>query len=196
MAGTTKLEAVNTMLSAIGEAPVNTITGGQTGDVAMAENILNEITRVVLVEGWNFNMDIEVELTRNSDDEILAPADGLAVRPYNKRQHNFAVRGGKIYDLEKRTYTWTTNVKANIVRDIAYEDLPEPVRQYIMHRAARIFRMRVLNDLQDRVPSEEEIRALADMKLHESEEADYRLSDAYDISRITYRQSPRDMHSQ
>ena len=56
--------------------------------------------------------------------------------------------------------------------------------------------MRVLNDLQDRVPSEEEIRALADMKLHESEEADYRLSDAYDISRITYRQSPRDMHSQ
>ena len=39
---TTELQAVNTMLSVIGEAPVNSITGTTTVDVSVAKNILTK----------------------------------------------------------------------------------------------------------------------------------------------------------
>ena len=44
---TTELQAVNTMLSVIGEAPVNSITGTTTVDVSVAKNILNETSMSV-----------------------------------------------------------------------------------------------------------------------------------------------------
>ena len=42
-ANTTDLEAVNTILSAIGEAPVNTLTGTLPIDATQAQNLLKEI---------------------------------------------------------------------------------------------------------------------------------------------------------
>ena len=42
---TTELEAVNTILSTIGEAPLNTLTGSLPVDGTMAQNILDEINR-------------------------------------------------------------------------------------------------------------------------------------------------------
>ena len=43
---TTKLEAVNTMLSTIGEAPVNNLSSGLV-DAETAETILNNVSRSV-----------------------------------------------------------------------------------------------------------------------------------------------------
>ena len=42
-ANTTELEAVNSMLATIGEAPVNSITGTLPLDASLAKNTLNEI---------------------------------------------------------------------------------------------------------------------------------------------------------
>ena len=52
---TTELQAVNTMLSTIGEAPVNSITGTTTVDVSVAKNILDETSMSIQSQGWNFN---------------------------------------------------------------------------------------------------------------------------------------------
>ena len=52
---TTELQAVNQMLSVIGEAPVNSITGTVTTDVSVAKNILDETSMSVQSMGWNFN---------------------------------------------------------------------------------------------------------------------------------------------
>ena len=41
---TTELEAVNTILSTIGEAPLSTLTGSLPVDGTTAKNILNEIS--------------------------------------------------------------------------------------------------------------------------------------------------------
>ena len=51
---TTELQAVNQMLSVIGEAPVNSITGTVTTDVSVAKNILDETSMSVQSMGWNF----------------------------------------------------------------------------------------------------------------------------------------------
>ena len=44
---TTKLEAINVMLTAIGESPVNTITSSTTTDVSIAIQILDNVSREV-----------------------------------------------------------------------------------------------------------------------------------------------------
>ena len=54
MTPNTKLEAVNIMLSAIGEAPVNRLSSGLV-EAETAETILNQINRSVQAEGWHFN---------------------------------------------------------------------------------------------------------------------------------------------
>jgi hypothetical protein len=63
---TTELEAVNSMLAAIGEAPLadgtNLATASQA-DIETALNILTNITRKVLSMGWRFNTEKGVQLS-------------------------------------------------------------------------------------------------------------------------------------
>ena len=51
---TTELEAVNIMLSAIGEAPVSSLENSSLEDVTVAKNILNETIVDVSTVGYNF----------------------------------------------------------------------------------------------------------------------------------------------
>ena len=59
-AATTELESVNIMLAAIGESPVNTLTGTLPADVVMAQSTLTEVNKEVQSEGWSFNTEIDV----------------------------------------------------------------------------------------------------------------------------------------
>lgn len=58
---TTELEAVNAMLSAIGESPVSDLAGTQA-DLAMALNTLRNVTREVQTMRWKFNTEYGYEL--------------------------------------------------------------------------------------------------------------------------------------
>jgi hypothetical protein len=59
LTATTELEAVNAMLSGIGEAPVASVDTAVTTqqDVAMAVAILRNVTREILRHGWRFNSE-------------------------------------------------------------------------------------------------------------------------------------------
>jgi len=57
---TSKLEAVNQMLSTIGQSRISTLaTAGEAND---AQKILEEIDKAVQTEGWHFNRFLNVEL--------------------------------------------------------------------------------------------------------------------------------------
>ena len=58
---TTELEAVNIMLSTIGEAPVNNLDSGLV-DAETAETILKNVSRDVQSHGWNFNSEPDYTL--------------------------------------------------------------------------------------------------------------------------------------
>lgn len=62
LAPVTETEAVNVMLSAIGEQPITDISTSTQADVAMAVNILKEATREVLSEGYRFNKEFALRL--------------------------------------------------------------------------------------------------------------------------------------
>lgn len=69
LVATTELEAVNAMLAAAGEKPITGDPASSTRtDVAMALNLLRNVTRAVLTKGWKFNTEFGYE---------VAPADQL-----------------------------------------------------------------------------------------------------------------------
>jgi hypothetical protein len=60
---TTELDAVNLMLSTIGEAPINDLSASGLGDVAAAKTRLALTSRSIQTAGWHFNTEIDYELS-------------------------------------------------------------------------------------------------------------------------------------
>ena len=67
---TTELEAVNTILSTIGEAPLNSLSGSLPVDGTIAKNVLSEVSREVQSQGWHFNTHYKVTLSRDTNNKI------------------------------------------------------------------------------------------------------------------------------
>ena len=162
VAATTELEAINIMLAAIGEAPVNTLTGSLPVDVKIAQSTLVEINKSVQAEGWSFNTEIDVTLTRNASKQIILPADVLRVDA-NIHQHpdiDPIQRGLKLYDRLKNTFEFEEDLICTVVYFRDFDEIPEQARSYINIRAARIFVDRLVSDQGLRTyTKEDEIRA-------------------------------------
>jgi hypothetical protein len=145
LTATSKLEAVNTMLTAIGEIPISSITGATTNDVSIAISILEDTSREVQSKGWFFNTDLNYTLTPNQTNQIELPLNTLRVELEGaSRSNNFVERSRKLYDRFNNTFTITSPVKTTIVFYLEFEHLPEVARHYITIRAARIFQDRML----------------------------------------------------
>ena len=65
-ANTSKLEAVNQMLSTIGQARISQLASA--GEANDAQKILEEIDKAVQTEGWHFNRINDVELAKGTVD--------------------------------------------------------------------------------------------------------------------------------
>jgi hypothetical protein len=142
---TSKLEAINTMLTSIGEIPVSSITNATTNDVSIAIQILDHVSREVQARGWFFNTDINYSLIPNNNNQIELPANALRVELADGyRRHDFVERNRKLYDRVNNTFTITDNIKVNIVFLLDFSELPEVARHYILVRASRIFQDRML----------------------------------------------------
>lgn len=148
MTATTELEAVNIMLAAIGEAPVNTLTGTLPVDVKLAQTTLEEVNKEVQTEGWSFNTEINVELTRDGSNHIALSSNVLIVDP-NIHDHpdvDAIQIGLKLYDRKEHTYEFDDDLKCTVVYFRTFDDIPEPAKRYINIKAARIFVDRLVSD--------------------------------------------------
>ena len=194
----TELEAVNLMLSMIGEAPVNTVDGSKSADVAQARTILTEISREVQSGGWHFNTEYQVELTPDTvtSEIYLAPQVlRIDIEPADTRtgaagKYVDAVqRGNRLYDRENKTYEFTQTVKATVVYGLDWDIVPQPAKQYIAVRAGRVFCDRMVGaaDLH-RVHQLQEVQALVSFRNWEAEMADHTIFDNFDVYRIINRQ--------
>ena len=102
---TTHLEAINTMLSTIGEAPVNSLTGSLPTDASMAKNILDEVNREVQSGGWKFNTSYKATLSRDTNNKIPVANDVMHIElnPLleSKSSNDPVIRGSFLYNLAK-----------------------------------------------------------------------------------------------
>ena len=148
MTATTELEAVNIMLAAIGESPVNTLTGTLPVDVKLAQTTLEEVNKEVQTEGWSFNTEINVELTRDGSNHIALSSNVLIVDP-NIHDHpdvDAIQIGLKLYDRKNHKYEFDDDLKCTVVYFRTFNDIPEPAKRYINIKAARIFVDRLVSD--------------------------------------------------
>ena len=143
----TDLDAVNQMLSGIGEAPVTTIQAGNP-EIDLAVLTLNQVSREVQAERWNFNREDGYSLAPNVDGFILIPSNVITVnlthdrRSSNSLQYDVVVRDGKLYDKRAHSFLWAGPVNVNVTWNFAFEDLPFPFQLYVAQRASRVFASR------------------------------------------------------
>lgn len=145
---TTKLQAINQMLSGIGQAPVVSLDIANP-EIALAEAILDAVNREVQGEGWHFNTEVNYPFTADVNGQIAVPINVLQLsdnKISNVQKYQTVLRDGKLYDKINHTYTFTagSTVKCDVVWFFDFEDLPQVFKDYITQRSARVFAGRAL----------------------------------------------------
>ena len=154
---TQELPAVNEILASVGQAPVTTLD--QTNpDVAIAYDTLLQVSREVQAEGWSFNTEYDYPQT-TTDKQYTIPTNmlqvDLAVGNVSSRvatgDKNVVRREGKLYDKYNHTYDikdddTADNLKLDVVWWFDWVDLPIPIQDYIVSRAAVIVSSRIVGD--------------------------------------------------
>lgn len=190
LAPTTELEAINTILSTIGETPINSLASSGSVDVAIAIQLLNEVSRRVQTAGWHFNSEKEYELGLNVDGKIVVPGNVLSAdTSASSATTDVTRRGNYFYDRVKHTFIFTKSLKFDLVWFLPFEEIPQAARDYITIRSARIFQDRqVGSQLLHVFTKDDEDAALAVLKADEGEEGDYNiLWDNYSVASVLER---------
>lgn len=188
---TTRIEAINTMLSVIGEPPVNSLSGVNRADVLIASAILDEVSRDIQSEGWHFNTDEKVPFIPDSSGVIAVPDNVLRLEmtdtTYGK---DLVIRDNKIFNKSTLSDIWdpSTTLYCTVVYLFDVDTIPQAARHYIAIRAARIFSNRMVGDkAHHEFTANDEFKALITLKEYEGETGDYTMFDNYTIGAIVDR---------
>ena len=140
----TELEAINQMLSAIGESPINNLVDELPDDAALAQKELYLASKEVQLKGWNFNTDTEYTLARDSNNKIPIPSDALRVHAMQNTTDDVVQREEFLYDKTSHSYYFDAGVKCEVVWYLAFDKLPEAFRHWICLKATRRFQEKAL----------------------------------------------------
>lgn len=153
----TELDAVNQILSSVGQAPVTTLDQ-QNPEVSIVLSTLREVNRQVQSEGWTFNTEKHKTLNRNSQtNRILFPPDALSVDA-NKDAHRdgyhivrrtltlSGTTSAFLYDMHRHKYEFETDLICDIVYLVDFDDTPPIVQSYITARASRLASVKLVGD--------------------------------------------------
>ena len=173
IAKATKLAAVNTIISNIGQAPVTTL---ETGNplVEMAEQILDEISRSVQSEGWVFNTEFHYPFGRDGNKFIRIPTNVLALDTAKHHKNRATIRNNQLYDKVNHTFEWDDDMELDVIWLFSFEELPEAFKNYITIRSANVFAGRSIGSTEAvKFGEREEIFARAAALEHDTQQGDY-----------------------
>lgn len=149
---TTLLDAVNTALAAIGEAPVNSIDEPEVVDAKLANDAILEVHKEGQIKGWSWNTDearvFQVDTTTKG---ITLPGNIIRWTPDRYEWgRRFQLRGTRVWDRENSTYSITdvTSLTADTVTILAWDDCPEAYNRWAAIRGARVFAGRSLGSVE------------------------------------------------
>lgn len=193
---TTELEAVNTILSAIGELPTTqtVLTNATSADVVMAKQVLDEVNREVQAEGWHFNTDYKVTFTPDVGDTNINVPDNVVRITVEGRDLTIRYTGGErlLYDKEINSFLFTAPLTESAVVQYLFEFLgiPEAAKRYITVRAARLFQDRMVGSVpHHQFTQQDEFKALLDLKEYEGTTATPNIFDSVGTNNIIKRGS-------
>lgn len=161
----TKLAAVNRMLRAASELPVNSITSSGISDTDVAVTILDEANIMYQLEGKYFNSEI-IRIVQNSDGKFAVGSATLSLIPVNDWAHrNIVIRGGFLYDVDNNTTVFngttdTEGIDFKKVTLLQFQDIPTSDQFMVVDTASREYQRVVIGDAQvDRFLHEQSIES-------------------------------------
>jgi hypothetical protein len=159
----TELDAINLILSGIGEAPVNSLTESESIDVDNARSMLATVSRDIQRQGWQFNTLTNVTIMPDTNSKkIRYNPSWIKITATNGEV--YVKRGDFLYNLTEKTDTFNEDIQLTIIEAVDFEDLPDEFKTLITAEAAIFFQERYLGD--ENVSQElriEESRAYADI---------------------------------
>lgn len=146
---TTKLEAINYMLAAVGEAPITNLNE-DLAEAQIALDVLTATSREVQSKGWSWNTQRNREFLPTAAEEVLLPSNTLRIDAVLKttgrtdRTKRYTNRGGKLYDVLNRTSKFEDKVYLDLVEGLDWEDLTEAARRFILLDATQRYMQNIL----------------------------------------------------
>jgi len=175
----TELQAINQILASVGQAPVTTLERTNP-DVAISYDTLTEVSREVQSEGWTFNREYSYPFTPNENGEIYYPPNVLQLdisndpQYYTGTQYDTVRRNGKLYDRRAHSYVFDKTIYCDVKWLFDWEDLPIPIQDYIVCKAATIVSSRLVGDsAQYQVLQQKEAYMRAMALEYETEQGDF-----------------------
>jgi len=184
----TELDAVNQILSAVGQAPVTTLDL-QNPEVYTVLQTLRDVSREVQSEGWYFNTEHAVAFTPDSNDEITVADDVLQIdATKDKHRDDFAiiVKNGKLYDKYYHRYEDRSEFKfpsrilvedklyCDIIYFYQFNNLPYAFQAHVIAKSARKVATKLVGNTDlVRVLSIDEEQTKAALMEYETRQGDY-----------------------
>jgi hypothetical protein len=175
----TKLQAINEILTSVGETPALTLVTG-AADTTAAETVLDAETRKVLAKGWHFNTDEDFEIVPDVNGRLAVPADALAIdnTAETRGQYDLVERAGFLYDKTTHSNVISKAVKCRIVRDVAFTDIPFHIQRIIVAQATRKYQQSYIGSAAlDTAATNELVQAVGASEDTEADVDDYNILD-------------------
>ena len=137
----TELSAVNSILGAIGQAPVTSLVYDNP-EIAFIYNLLRDANVDTQAEGWHFNTEKHVKYAPDSVTGKIAIANDVlqldVSEGWVRREYDVIRRDGVLYDKINHTddFSDITEIDLDVVKLYTFENLPIPFRRYITYRAS------------------------------------------------------------
>lgn len=173
----TDLSAINSVLAAIGQAPITTLNYNNP-EVHLIANLLQESNRDVQSEGWVYNTEREYPLTTNDKQEIAIPDNVLRMDISENDVHrtsNVVRRDGRLYNKMTHSFKFEPGTyHFDIVWLFPLEDLPTIFQRYITYRAStRAATQIVTNPELTQLLAQQEALSRAAVMEYECNQGDY-----------------------
>ena len=192
---TSELEAVNIMLSAIGESPVSTLNNASLVEVSLAQSILKETSVDIQSQGLHCNTEINYPLVPNVSGEVIIPNNCVRIDTTEASADvDVTQRGNRLYNRKERSFnSFSGTLYVEMVLLLDFSDLPQHVRRYSTVKAARRFQARYVgSQTLGGFTEVDEREALVQFERAEKLNEDNNiLSDNFDTYKILSRGSPR-----
>ena len=140
------MDAVNTLLSVVGELPVTTLEGPLNSDALLAYKTLQEVLVEFQSKEWHFNTEENFTLTPDQDGTITVSESvrNIDLSPLSSGGVDVVLRGRRLYDRKNSTYVFNTPLKATITHMFPFDDIPQTAKNYVVSWASMKFQAKIL----------------------------------------------------
>ncbi len=138
------LKAINVLLQAINELPISDdIELAELVEAQVASEVLVEVKKEVLSEGWNFNTDKGYTFPQDANGYISVPVNVLDI---SSSDSTIIMRDWRLYNRSENSAIFDEPKDMDVIWDMGFNSLTHPLRNFITIRAARKFQARTIMD--------------------------------------------------